>query len=54
MELHDASKDLDDPILKVYEWIKEAGESGGITSCHEFSFSQFESRHLNGPFKENF
>ena len=37
MELFEASKDLDDPILKAYEWIKEAEENSeiGRASCRE-------------------
>ena len=45
MELFEASKDLDDPILKAYEWIKEAEENSvALPHAHEFGFSKFRRK----------
>ncbi|MEC8314141.1 MAG: pyridoxamine 5'-phosphate oxidase [Pseudomonadota bacterium] len=42
MELFEASKDLDDPILKAYEWIKEAEESS-VALPHAMNLASLNS-----------
>ena len=42
MELFEVSKDLDDPILKVYEWIKEAEESS-VALPHAMNLASLNS-----------
>ena len=42
MELFEASKDLDDPILKAYEWIKEA-EENSVALPHAMNLASLNS-----------